>query len=87
MEIEDEGLRAEALATIIAFIPDNPSLLRDLRLVIVDHLFKNMGMWKRDDVLYFLAKKRLFSPPVMEAATLGAIARHVIEICEEWTWL
>jgi len=42
---------------------------------------------QRQDILEFCATPDLLAPPLLSAATLGALAAHIVEICQEWRWL
>ena len=78
--------RAWALAAFLTYVPNSDSCLRAIRHAMVDHLEDLVGK-ERKAALEFCADKRLFAPPILSPTTLAAIARHIIEICQEWQWL
>src|SRR5690606_38923293 len=61
-------------------------LIRQTRLSIARALLSFRAK-PRKDVLRFLTVENLLAPPIFSQDTLGAIARHIIEICNEWSWL
>ncbi len=81
-----DGRRARALTVFLPLRLDQTLLLRSIRQTMVDNSWSIQHL-SRGDVLsrYFI--KEVFAPPVFSSQTLGVIASHVIEICEEWRWL
>jgi hypothetical protein len=82
--LSSERHHARVLASLLLKLPNYASWLRSLRQFIIDHLWMNLTERKREDVLIFCADEKLFAPPILSSATLAAIARHIIEICQEW---
>lgn len=64
-----------------------PEDLPAIRAEIADGLWNNFRTETPLRVLDFCANHKLFAQPVLSAATLTAIANHIIEICEDWNWL
>ncbi len=83
----EEGYRAQALAVSLPYVSDSIACLRAIRHAMADQLWKNLADRTREDVLEFCTDEELFTPPILGADTLAAIARHIIEICQHWEWL
>jgi len=86
LPVDWDGRRARALTVFLPLRLDQTLLLRSIRQTMVDNSWSIQHL-SRGDVLsrYFI--KEVFAPPVFSSQTLGVIASHVIEICEEWRWL
>jgi predicted nicotinamide N-methyase len=87
LAIGNERYRVEVLAAFLPVAPDPAALLRSARQAAADHLLKNLSTAKREEVLRFCAGERLFAPPLLDQATLAAIAQHIVEVCQEWRWM
>ena len=75
------------LAAFVPVAPERAALLRGVRQVMADHLLKNLSAAERKKVLWFCTDQTLFAPPILDQDTLGAIAGHIVEVCEEWRWM
>lgn len=78
--------RMWVLAAILPHSPDHTSLLKSIRQAMVVELAA-IAHWPRKQMLQHYFIEEFFSPPVLSPETLGAIASHIIEICEQWYWL
>jgi hypothetical protein len=85
--IRDERHRIDALAAFLPVHPDTAALIKHIRQAVVEHLLVEIQSEKRERVLDFIANERIFAPPVVAPDTLAPITRHIIEICQDWTWL
>lgn len=85
--ISDEHIRAEALAAFAPELLRDEELIASVRHAMIDSLWMKGETSRREDVLMYCTAETLFCPPVLPPETLAAIARHIIEICQEWEWL
>jgi WD40 repeat protein len=72
--------------TSVAVTPGEYHVVSGSRQAIADHLLKSLPATGREEVLGFCAEEKLSAPPVLDSDTLAAIARHTIEICNQWQW-
>ncbi len=78
--------RTWVLAAILSHSPDHTSLLKPIRQAMIAELAA-IDHWPRKQMLQNYFIEEFFSPPVLSPETLGDIALHLIEICEQWDWL
>lgn len=90
LALSDEESQMQALTSLLSASSSDATLqtqlIRQTRLSIARALLSFRAR-PRKDVLRFLTIENLLAPPIFSQDTLGAIARHIIEICHEWSWL
>lgn len=90
LALSDEESQMQALTSLLSASSSDATLqtqlIRQTRLSIARALLSFRAR-PRKDVLRFLTIENLLAPPIFSQDTLGAIARHIIEICNEWSWL
>ena len=85
--IRNKGYQAQAMAAFLSSVADSQFWLRQIRRLMADHLYDDLSSLSLGHVLGFCSTAILFAPTVLGRTTLAAIARHIIEICQEWEWL
>lgn len=83
----DINTQARLLAAFADLLVNPELISRLIQSVLARYLFHSMSQKERRYVLRFCSDQVIFSPPVMDAATLTSIANHIREICQEWEWL
>jgi hypothetical protein len=86
LAIGHEAPRTQAMEAFLPVAPDPAAVLRSARQVVADHLLKNLSTATREEVLRLCADQTLFAPPILDQATLAAIAGHIVEVCTQWQW-
>ena len=61
--------------------------IAELRQAVADHLVHNLSTANRAAVLNLCAEDKLLAPLHLDQDTLTAIARHIIEVCQDWQWM
>lgn len=86
LSMDDIDEQVSILVELLPFVKEQTSLLRHIRMAILEMLgdFKHRS---RPDLLRWIASKNYFAPPMLSAETLGAIASNITEICRRWYWL
>ena len=85
--IGDARYRAQALAALLPHVTDVRFLFAHNSPRHGRSFAEYPANRRREEVLEFIADEKLFAPPILSPDTLAAIARHIIEICQEWEWL
>jgi hypothetical protein len=67
-------------------IGQDRATLQLIQASLTEHLYA-IKQQPRSEVLHFCADTVLFTEPILNTATLGAIAEHIIEICQERRWI
>jgi len=83
-----EGIsRAWALADFLPMVSQSEKeiLLNYIQADLASHV-KLYRPLERIDLFRLLAEKSLFAPPIFSPDTLGQIAEHVIDVCNNWEW-
>jgi NB-ARC domain/TIR domain/APAF-1 helical domain len=86
LAVPHEGLRVEALIPFLSIIEDQGLLLHSIRQVMLDYSW-SMQYASREEVLNRYFVKKVLAPSIFSPQTLGIIASHITEICEQWGWL
>lgn len=82
------SLVRESLKSLAKDLPRNldPSEIKIIRQSMVEFLWSFQHSSRREVFQHYCVKE-LFSPPLYSTEILTAIASHIVEICEEWSWL
>ena len=84
--IQAENYQAWMLASFLPVIDDRSILIRKIRQALTGYLLASEGQ-QRESILEIFAEETLFTPKIFSSTILEAIARHIIEICNEWQWV
>jgi hypothetical protein len=87
MGMKSDNLKARVLITFTPVVNDLTTLILTIQESVVIALHKQFRQARREDLLGFISSKGLFAPPIFSQQTLEMITDHIIELCNEWTWL
>jgi hypothetical protein len=86
LALSDEGQRVRTLISFLSTIEDQGLLLHSIRQAMLDYAW-SMQYASRGEVFNRYFVKEVLALSIFSPQTLGIIASHIIEICEQWGWL
>jgi hypothetical protein len=85
MGVKEEWFRAEILAACLPAVSNQTLFMKLIRkaMVVVLPILQRESL---QSVIQNYLGHDVFTTPILSATTLGAIASHMIGICQEWRW-
>ncbi len=76
--------RVQALTGFVSAAPDPSALRADICRTLARCFAPDRPSEIRRSLLWFLADRTVFAPPVLSPDTLAGISAHVIDVCTKW---